>query len=69
MGVQKVMSQSGHDEYAFDKADKVSMADAERRFEALSKTGVWIDTEKQEVMKKFDPNVESMRYQPQLRGG
>jgi hypothetical protein len=69
MGVQKVMSRSGHDEYAFDKADKVSTEEAARRFEALSKTGVWIDTEKGVVMKRFDPNVESMRYQPQLVGG
>lgn len=69
MGVQKVMSQSGHDEYAFDKADKVSVAEAEARFKDLAKRGIWIDTENQTVLKHFDPTVEVMRFQPQLVGG
>lgn len=73
MAEQLVMNANGHDTHAFDKADKVSMQEAEARFNELKQRGIWIepgkDGEPGRILKVFDPSVDTMRFQPQLKAG
>lgn len=74
MPVHQVMSRTGgHDEHAFDKADIVSVAEAERRFKELTAKGfvAWTPGPAGEpgtLVKAFDPAADVV-FQPQLQGG
>lgn len=74
MPKQQVMSRTGgHDEYAFEKSDVVSLAEAERRFKELTGKGfvAWApgpNGAPGRLLKAFDPDVDAV-FQPQLQGG
>jgi hypothetical protein len=65
----EIMNRSGHDTESFTKGDKVSMAEAERRFTegkyAVDKSSGVADR----LVTKFDPTVTAYRFQPQNIGG
>lgn len=74
MPKQLIMDHTGHSEKVFDKADKVSMDEAERRFAELTGKGfravaLGQSGEPGEIIKGFDPNVEQTLFIPQLIGG
>ena len=74
MPIQQVMDRSGHTEHAFDKADKVSLAEAEKRFAELTGKGFLAaalaeDGKPGRQLKAFDPDVEKTMFVPQLQGG
>lgn len=68
-----IMNRSGHSEEAFDKANVVSVAEAEKRFKEL--TGEGFIAAKvtgqgtQELIRAFDPNAEEIIFHPHLQGG
>lgn len=72
MPKQLVMDHNGHTEHVFDKADKVSLAEAERRFHELMKSGhvpaVLKEDGQHEVTRTFNPDVDTL-FVPQLKGG
>ena len=74
MAIHKVMDQSGHSEYAFDKADKVAVKEAERRFNELTKARGFMavqpsgDGTPGKLLKAFDADAD-VTFQPQLQGG
>lgn len=74
MPTHKILDRTGHTEKAWDKADKVSMAEAEKRFKELTGKGfmAWEpgkDGTPGRQLKSFDPNVETTLFQPALQGG
>lgn len=74
MPVHKVMDHTGHSEKAWDAADVVSAAEAEKRFKELTGQGfVALEPGKDgtpgRLLKAFDPEVETTLFQPQLQGG
>jgi hypothetical protein len=79
MGLLLVMSPRGHDEFAFDKANKVEVEEIERRFKELSGQG-FISTEakldadgkptgEHIRIRDFDPDIERTVMMPHLVGG
>ena len=75
MPVHNVMSRNGHDQFAFDKSDKMSVAEAEKRFNELVGTKKFMaiepgkNGEPGRLLKAFDPDVEETLFQPSLQGG
>lgn len=74
MPKQQIMDHTGHTTEAWDKADVVGIKDAEARFKELTGRGfVAIEPGKDgapgRMLKKFDPEVETTLFQPQLQGG
>lgn len=74
MPKQLVMDQSGHSEHVFDRADKVSLAEAMQRFDELVNTKKFaaaVRTGPGELKKvtAFDPNAEETVFVPPLVGG
>lgn len=74
MPVQKIMDHTGHSEKVFDRADVVSVEEAEKRFAELTGRGFkaiaqGADGDAGTILKAFDPNVESTLFIPQLQGG
>lgn len=73
MPKQLVMDHTGHTEHLFDLADKVSVAEAEERFNDLVKKGfvpaVLKGNGEHEVTRTFDPTAEQTLFVPQLKGG
>jgi hypothetical protein len=74
MPKQLVMDQSGHSEHVFDKANKVELAEAIKRFDELvgeKKFSAAVRTGPGELKKvtAFDPNAEETIFHPQLVGG
>ena len=74
MPKQLIMDHTGHSEKVFDRADTVSVAEAERRFAELTGRGfravaLGQGGEPGEIMKTFDPAVEQTLFIPQLMGG
>jgi hypothetical protein len=69
----EIMNRSGHDTESFTKGDKVSMAEAERRFNELRAEGKYAVDKSSGVadrlVTKFDPTVTAYRFQPQNIGG
>lgn len=74
MPVHKVMDHTGHSEIAWEKADVVSVEEAEKRFKELTGKGFKAilpgkNGEPGRLLKAFDPEVETTLFQPQLQGG
>ena len=74
MPKQQVLDHTGHSTFEVDKADKVSLAEAEKRFKELTGRGFIAiepgkDGEPGRIVRKFDPEVETTIFQPQLQGG
>jgi hypothetical protein len=73
MAEQRVMGPNGHDTYAFEKSDIVSVEAAQQRFNDLAKRGIWVEPGENgadgRVLKAFDPDVKVMRFQPHLQAG
>lgn len=73
MAKQIVMDHTGHSEHVFDKANKVSLAEAEERFNALIKKGYraarTVSEGQHELIRSFDPNAEQTLFIPHLKGG
>ena len=73
MAKQLVMDQTGHTEHVFDKANIVSLEEAERRFKEL--TGAGFTAAKRtaagqsQLIKAFDPDVDETLFIPALKGG
>ena len=74
MPKQLVMDHSGHTEHVFDRADKISVAEAEWRFNALTAEGYTAAALKPgesggRVLRSFDPEAEHTVFMPRLVGG
>lgn len=69
----QIMDHTGHTTVVFDKADRVSMEDAERRFKELTGSGFRAaelsSGHEGRLIGTFDPNVESLLFVPPLQGG
>jgi len=75
MPKHQIMDHTGHTTEAWDKADTVKTAEAEKRFNELVK-GRKFTAEKPgpngtpgTLLKSFDPNVEEVIFHPPLQGG
>lgn len=68
-----IMDHSGHSTIDFDKANTISVAEAERRFKELTGAGftaaVRAGPGESKVVKAFDPNAEETLLIPPLQGG
>jgi hypothetical protein len=79
MGILIVMSPRGHDEFAFDKANKVEVEEIQRRFMELTRQGfIAIEaklgtdgkpTGEHNRIKGFNPEIERTVMLPHLVGG
>jgi hypothetical protein len=74
MGVQIVMDGSGDTRHEFDVSDPASIATAEIRFRELTGKGfraaaLGKNGGPNELIDKFDPEVEQTLFIPQLKGG
>jgi hypothetical protein len=69
----EILDQSGHSTEVFDKADKVSMEAAEKRFTELTGKGFRAAEKKgdgkHDVGKTFNPDANDMVFVPPLAGG
>jgi hypothetical protein len=69
----QIMDHTGHTTAVFDKADKVSMDEAEKRFKELTGSGFRAAEvsagQEGRLVKAFDPNVDTLLFIPQLQGG
>jgi hypothetical protein len=68
-----IMDHTGHSTEVFDKANKVSVAEAEARFKELTGKGFMAiqpgqNGEPGNLLRKFDPEAD-VNFQPQLIGG
>jgi hypothetical protein len=79
MGILIVMSPRGHDEFAFDNANRLEVEEIERRFNELIGQG-FIPTEaklgadgkptgEHNRIRQFDPEAEQTVMMPHLVGG
>jgi hypothetical protein len=71
---QLVLDHTGHSAHVFDKADVVSLSEAERRFQELTGKGFIAATRPEDgtpgvVLKAFDPDAEAVVFIPALQGG
>lgn len=68
-----IMDQTGHSEHVFDRADIVSMEEAEARFKELTGRGFRAATRQPGgdamVVDAFDPTAEETVFIPPLQGG
>lgn len=74
MPLHQIMDRSGHTEKAWDKADVVSVAEAEKRFAELTGKGFIAfepgpNGEPGRQIKSFDPEIEKTVFMPALQGG
>ncbi len=73
MPKQLVMDRSGHSEHVFDRASKVSVAEAERRFAELTGAGFAASVRtapgQSKLVRAFDPDAEETLFVPPLVGG
>lgn len=74
MPKQQVMDHTGHTEHVFDKANAVSLAEAEERFKELTGRGFRPfmrsgPGEEATLIKAFDPTAEETLFIPHLQGG
>lgn len=69
----QIMDQTGHSTESFDKADKVSMEEAEKRFRELTGRGFRAAAvssgQEGRLIKSFDPSVDTLLFIPSLQGG
>lgn len=71
---QQVLDHTGHSEHAWDKADTVSVGEAQARFDQLVAKGYMAlepgkNGEPGRQLKSFDPDAETTLFQPALQGG
>ena len=74
MATQKVLDHTGHSTHQFSAADKVSVKEAETRFNALKGQGYVAFTPGANgtpgaLARSFDPNAEETVFHPALVGG
>lgn len=73
MGKQLVMDHSGHSTHEFDKASKVSLDEAEKRFKELTGRGFTVAENtgdgKFKIVRAFNPDAVETIFQPRLQGG
>lgn len=73
MATQIVMDHSGDSRHHFDTSDSNALADAERRFKALTGDGFTAATRQANgdvsLVRSFDPNAEETVFYPRLVGG
>ena len=74
MSVQIVMDRSGDTRHEFDAVDAKAVARAEARFNELTGKGfravaLGKDGGTDQLVSKFDPNVQETLFIPQLQGG
>lgn len=70
----KIMDRTGHTVEAFDKANKVSVAEAEKRFKELTGMGFRAAVPGDKgapgtLLKAFDKTAEDVLFIPALQGG
>jgi hypothetical protein len=74
MALQIVMDRSGDARHEFDGADAEAVAQAEKRFRALTGKGfravaLGKDGTPDRLLKSFEPDIERTLFIPQLQGG
>jgi hypothetical protein len=75
MPIHKTLDHTGHSEEAWDKADTVKVAEAEKRFNELVRDRKFTahqpgaNGEPGTQLKRFDPAVEETIFTPPLIGG
>jgi hypothetical protein len=74
MPKQLVLDHTGHSTHVFDKANTVSLEEAERRFKDLTGKGFLAATRPDDgspgqALKAFDPDAETTVFIPPLQGG
>jgi hypothetical protein len=73
MGTQIVMDHTGDTRNQFDNSDAVAVADAEKRFNALTGAGftaaVRTNEGQSKIVRSFDPTAEETLFIPRLMGG
>jgi hypothetical protein len=73
MGKQIVMDATGDTRHEFDRFDTAAVAEAERRFKALTGAGFTAAVRRgegrSELIRTFDPEAEETVFFPRLRGG
>lgn len=70
----QILDHTGHSEKAWEAADTVGVAEAEKRFVELTGKGFLAfepgkDGEAGRQLKAFDPSVEITTFTPSLQGG
>lgn len=69
----QIMDHTGHTTAVFDKADKLSMEEAEKRFKDLTGSGFraaeMSDGKEGRLLKSFNPDAETVLFVPPLQGG
>jgi hypothetical protein len=73
MHIQIVMDHTGDSRHYFDASDETTVAEARKRFEALSKAG-YIAAKRtgsgtSELLRQFDPTAQETVFIPRLVGG
>jgi hypothetical protein len=73
MATQIIMDHSGDTRHHFDVRDPKALADAERRFKALTGAGFTAATRQANgdisLVRSFDPGAEETVFYPRLVGG
>ena len=73
MATQIVMDKTGDSRHEFDVADAAALAEAERRFKALTGSGFTAAARtgngQSVLLRTFDPAVEETVFFPRLQGG
>ena len=72
MATQIIMDRSGDTRHNFDVADSKALAEAERRFTALTGAGFTAAVRQNgdiSLVRVFDPNAEETVFFPRLVGG
>jgi hypothetical protein len=73
MARQIVMDATGDTRHEFDPADMSALADAERRFDELTRVGFTAAVRggegRSELIRSFDPTAEETVFFPRLKGG
>jgi hypothetical protein len=73
MARQIVMDRTGDTRHEFDPADREAVAEAERRFKALTGAGFTaakrVGNGTSELIRSFDPAAEETIFIPRLKGG
>jgi len=73
MATQIVMDATGDTRHHFNPADAAALAEAERRFKALTGAGFTAAVRRgegrSELMRHFDPTAEETVFFPRLQGG
>jgi hypothetical protein len=73
MPCQIVMDATGDTRHDFDVSDETAVAEAKKRFQALTDTGFVAAKRtgdgRSELIRRFDPSAEETLFMPRLVGG